>query len=52
MSKKKQIPANAGHFLRTKTDSTDFKNENLTRKNKTETRQRNHVFLKKYSKRS
>ena len=31
------IPSNVGHFLRTKIDSTDFKNENLTtkiRKNK------------------
>ena len=31
------IPSNAGHFLRTKIDSTDFKNKNLTtkiRKNK------------------
>ena len=26
------IPADAGHFLSTETDSTDFKNENLTTK--------------------
>ena len=28
--KQDNIPADAGHFLRTETDSTDFKNENLT----------------------
>ena len=26
------IPGDGGHFLRTETDSTDFKNENLTTK--------------------
>ena len=30
--KKKNIPADAGHFWRTETDSTDFQNENLTAK--------------------
>ena len=39
MRKKSNIPADAGHFLRTEIDSTDFKNENLTtkvRRNKVE----------------
>ena len=30
--KKNNIPADAGHFLRTEIDSRDFKNENLTTK--------------------
>ena len=30
--KQDNIPADAGHFLRTETDSTDFENENLTTK--------------------
>ena len=29
---KNNIPADAGHFLRTEIDSIDFKNENLTTK--------------------
>ena len=29
---KNNIPADAGYFLRTEIDSTDFKNENLTKK--------------------
>ena len=32
MRPKKYIPADAGHFLNTEIDSTDFKNENLTSK--------------------
>ena len=43
MTQKNNIPADAGHFLRTEIDSTNFKNENLT----TRTRQKNHTFLKK-----
>ena len=38
-TKKKIIPAEAGHFWRTEIDSTDFKKENLTtkiRRNKAE----------------
>ena len=31
-TKKTNIPVEAGHFLRTEIDSTDFKNENLTTK--------------------
>ena len=36
---KNNIPAHAGHFLRTEIDSTDFENKNLTtkiRRNKAE----------------
>ena len=39
MTQKNNIPADAGHFLRTEIDSIDFKNENLTtkiRRNKAE----------------
>ena len=32
MREKKYIPADAGHFLNTEIDATDFKNENLTSK--------------------
>ena len=32
MRQKNNIPADAGLFLRTEIDSTDFKNENLTTK--------------------
>ena len=32
MGQKNNISAHAGHFLRTKIDSIDFKNENLTAK--------------------
>ena len=39
---KNNIPADAGHFLRTEIDSKDFKNENSTAK----TRQKNLIFLK------
>ena len=38
-TQKNNIPADAGHFLRTEIDSIDFKNENLTtkiRRNKAE----------------
>ena len=45
---KKNTPADAGHFLNTKIDSTDFKNEHLTTKigrNKEE----KPYFLKKIS---
>ena len=39
IKKKKKIPADAGHLLRTEVDSTEFKNKNLTgkiRRNKAE----------------
>ena len=47
MRQKNNISPDAGHFLRTEIDSTDFKNENLTIKEKEGTRQKNHIFLKK-----
>ena len=48
--KKKNIPADAGHLLRTEIEWTDFKNEKLTakiRRNKEE----KPFFLKKFCKR-
>ena len=47
--KKDNIPADAGHFLRTKIDSTDFRKENVALKI-AEKRRKHRVFLKKYSK--
>ena len=47
MRQKNNISPDAGHFLRTEIDSTDFKNENLTIKEKEGTRQKNHIFKKK-----
>ena len=49
--KKNNIPADAGHFLSTEIEETDFKDEHLTTKIK-KTRQKNYIFLTKYSKRS
>ena len=43
MRQKNNIPADAGHFLRTEIDSIDFKIENLT----TKARQKKPYFLKK-----
>ena len=40
MRQKNNIPADAGHFLRTEIDSTDFENENLT----TKARHKSHIF--------
>ena len=37
MRQKNNIPADFGHFLRTKVDPKDFKNENLTPKLRTNT---------------
>ena len=51
MRQKNNIPADAGHFLRTEIDSTDFKNENLTTKIKRNKAEKPYLF-KKYSKRS
>ena len=42
-TQKNNIPADAGHFLRTEIDSTDFKNEHST----TNTTYKNHIFLRK-----
>ena len=41
------IPADAGHFLSTETDSTDFKNENLTTKIRRKRAEKPHL-KKKY----
>ena len=43
MRQKNNIPADAGHFLRTEIDSTDFKYQNLT----TKTTQKSHIFFKR-----
>ena len=43
MREKNNNPADAGYFLRTEIDSTDFKNENST----TKIRQKNLIFKKK-----
>ena len=40
MRQNNNIPGDAGHFLSTKIDSTDIRNENSTAK----TRQKNHIF--------
>ena len=53
MGQKNNISAHAGHFLRTKIDSIDFKNENLTAKIRRNKAQKTiFLFKKKYSKRS
>ena len=51
MRKKKDIPADAGYFVRIEIDSTDFKNENLTAKRRRNEAEKQY-FLKKYPKRS
>ena len=48
--KKKNIPADAGHFLRTEIDSRDFKNENLTTKIKRNKEQKPYFFKKFFQK--
>ena len=46
MRQRNNIPAEAGHFLRTEIDSIDFKNENLTTK-VTRNQEEKPYFLKK-----
>ena len=48
--KQDNIPADAGHFLRTETHSTDFKNENLTIKIRTNKAQKPHFLRKRFQK--
>ena len=48
--KQDNIPADAGHFLRTETHSTDFKNENLTIKTRTNKAQKPHFLRKRLQK--
>ena len=43
-TKKNNVPADAGHFLRTEIDSIDFKNENLTTKIKTNKAEKPYFF--------
>ena len=45
--KKNNIPADAGHFLRTEIDSIDFKNESLTTKIRTNKAEKPYIFFKK-----
>ena len=52
MRQKNNIPADAGHFLRTKIDSIDFKNENLTAKIRRNKAEKSILFFKKYFKSS
>ena len=46
MTQKNNIPADAGHFLRTEIDSIDFKNENLTTKIRRNKAEKPHLFKK------
>ena len=43
-TKKNNIPADAGHILRTKIESTDFKNKNLTTKTKRSKAEKPYLF--------
>ena len=44
MRQKNNIPADAGHILRTEIESTDFKNENLTTKTKRSKAEKPYLF--------
>ena len=44
------IPADAGHFLSTETDSTDFKNENLITKIRRKRAEKPHLKKKIFQK--
>ena len=46
MRKKKDIPADAGYFVRTEIDSTDFKNENLISKRRRNEAEKQYFFQK------
>ena len=46
MRQRNNIPAEAGHFLRTEIDSIDFKNENLTTKIRRNKAEKPHLFKK------
>ena len=50
MRQKKYIPADAGHFSRTESDSTDFKNENLTSKIRRSKTEKRYIFKKIFQK--
>ena len=49
-TKKNNIPADTGHFLRTEIDSRDFKNENLTKKIRKNKEQKKYFFQKFFKK--
>ena len=50
MRQKSNIPADAGHFLRTEIDSIDFKNENLTTKIRKKQEEKPYFFKKIFQK--
>ena len=50
MRQKSNIPADAGHFLSTKIESIDFKNENLTTKIRTKQEGKPYLFKKIFQK--
>ena len=50
IEKKKNIPEDAGHFLNTEIDSTDFKNQNLTAKVGRNKEEKPYFFKKKFQK--
>ena len=50
MRQKNNIPADAGHFLRTEIDSIDFKNENLTTKIRRNKAEKQYFFKKVFQK--
>ena len=50
MRLKNNIPADAGHFLKTEIDSIDFKNENLTSKIRRKLEEKPYLFKKTFEK--
>ena len=50
IEKKKNIPEDAGHFLSTEIDSTDFRNKNLTAKIGRNKEEKPYLFKKIFQK--
>ena len=50
MRQRNDIPADAGHFLRTIIDSKDFKNENVTTKIRRKQEEKPYLFKKIFQK--
>ena len=50
VQKKKNIPEDAGHFLNTEIDSTDFRNKNLTTKIGRNKEEKPYFFKKNFQK--
>ena len=50
IEKKKNIPEDAGHFLSTEIDSTDFRNKNLTAKIGRNKEEKPYLFKKNFQK--